>query len=200
MKGGVSATKFADFIFAQQSNFWNGAIANQTLAATDALLAQMVVANKLSTASAFAAGMASPTINMDARISWKYGCSRGVAGTPTFFINGVTLDADPSWSLADWRSVLDPLLQPQPKFIEEPTDVAPVVAPVKPSRRHHHRSQETVDAPAPSKCQQRSQASRVFVSSVADCPPGQPVCNYLPGKSECCFAGEMCIPNVGCRC
>ena len=33
-----------------------------------------------------------------------------MAGTPTFFINGVTIDASPSWTLADWKSIIDPIL------------------------------------------------------------------------------------------
>jgi len=32
------------------------------------------------------------------------------------------------------------------------------------------------------------------------CPKGEPRCEYLPGKVECCFPGESCIPKVGCRC
>jgi len=32
------------------------------------------------------------------------------------------------------------------------------------------------------------------------CPNGQTLCVYAKGKSECCLAGESCIPNVGCRC
>lgn len=34
----------------------------------------------------------------------------GVLGTPTFFINGVTVSVDPTWTLADWKSVIDPIL------------------------------------------------------------------------------------------
>lgn len=34
----------------------------------------------------------------------------GVAGTPTFFINGVFVDASPSWSVNDWESVINPIL------------------------------------------------------------------------------------------
>ena len=34
----------------------------------------------------------------------------GVVGTPTFFINGVFVDATSSWSLKDWQSVIDPIL------------------------------------------------------------------------------------------
>ncbi len=78
----------------------------------------------------------------------------GVAGTPTFFINGVTNSDSSSWSLDDWKSVIDPIL-----------------------------------------------ASNEQVSSqIKDCPAGQKECTYAPHKTQCCLAGESCIPNVGCRC
>jgi hypothetical protein len=32
------------------------------------------------------------------------------------------------------------------------------------------------------------------------CADDKDLCEYAEGKSECCTAGEMCIPNVGCRC
>ncbi len=34
----------------------------------------------------------------------------GASGTPTFLINGVATSADASWTLADWKSVIDPIL------------------------------------------------------------------------------------------
>ena len=77
-----------------------------------------------------------------------------MAGTPTFLINGVSISASPTWSLADWKSVIDPIL----------------------ASNENHSSQ------------------------IRDCPPGQKQCNYAPHKTECCLAGENCIPNVGCRC
>jgi len=186
VNGGADPTAVLDFFFAQQSNFWNNALDNATYTQVQAQLGEMLVLNKLTTAAAFVKGMADPYVNNDARISWKYGCSRTVSGTPTFFVNGVFLNADPTWTLADWRSVLDPLLQAQPT-----TAVAAVEEPAEAVPHHRHRH---------SKCSQRSAASRVFVEQVTDCPAGEPACTYLPGKTECCFAGEMCIPNVGCRC
>ena len=51
------------------------------------------------------------------RASWKYGASRGVTGTPTFLLNGVTVaDATPSWTLDDWTKVIDPLLLKAPAY------------------------------------------------------------------------------------
>jgi hypothetical protein len=34
-----------------------------------------------------------------------------VSGTPTFMLNDVRVDADPSWTLAQWKQVIDQLLQ-----------------------------------------------------------------------------------------
>ena len=41
----------------------------------------------------------------------------GISGTPTYLINDVIVDADPTWTVADWQKVIDPLLQ-QPSLDE----------------------------------------------------------------------------------
>lgn len=43
-------------------------------------------------------------------------------------------------------------------------------------------------------------SNNVLSTFDGDCPSGQVQCNYAPHKSQCCLAGERCIPNVGCRC
>lgn len=49
----------------------------------------------------------------------QYGCSRGVVGTPTYLVNGVTVGgADESWSVNEWVKVFDPLVK-SPGFILE---------------------------------------------------------------------------------
>lgn len=45
----------------------------------------------------------------DTRVAWKYGCSRTVSGTPFFFVNGVYVNNDPSWTVEDWKKLLNPL-------------------------------------------------------------------------------------------
>jgi len=45
-----------------------------------------------------------------------------------------------------------------------------------------------------------SDLARHPVSQNTTCPPGETLCQYLPGQYECCFPGEFCIPNVGCTC
>ena len=57
-------------------------------------------------------GLKSKEVDGQTRVSWKYGCSRGVASTPTFFINGVTVNASPSWTVKDWSQLIDSILSP----------------------------------------------------------------------------------------
>ncbi|WAR03467.1 hypothetical protein MAR_010025 [Mya arenaria] len=45
-----------------------------------------------------------------ARTAWKYSASRGIASTPTFLLNDVEVAADPTWTMAEWRQVIDPLV------------------------------------------------------------------------------------------
>ena len=101
-----------ELVFKNQDDFGNDATANMSRAEVVGGMATMAM-NKLGVASStFLNGMAhSNTYDNAARQSWKYGCSRGVAGTPTFFINGVRVaDAQPTWTAADWQKVIDPLL------------------------------------------------------------------------------------------
>ena len=53
------------------------------------------------------------------RGSWKYGTSRGVSGTPAFFVNGVAVPGftgeTPAgdyayWNETQWKQLIDPLL------------------------------------------------------------------------------------------
>ncbi|XP_044173789.1 uncharacterized protein LOC122957631 [Acropora millepora] len=56
-------------------------------------------------------GLSNTDYYQDTRISWKYGCSRTVSGTPFFFLNDIFVtEATPSWSVGDWKKLIDPLL------------------------------------------------------------------------------------------
>lgn len=44
------------------------------------------------------------------RLDWKYTATRGVAWTPAFMINDVLIQAEPTWTLDDWKKVIDSLL------------------------------------------------------------------------------------------
>lgn len=52
----------------------------------------------------------------DARVSWKYTCTRTMSGTPMYTLNGVPFDAANSeWDFDDWFKVIDPLVQANKK-------------------------------------------------------------------------------------
>jgi protein-disulfide isomerase len=58
----------------------------------------------------FVKAMQNPRFEVDTRVAWKYGCSRAVYGTPTYYLNGVYIPASPAWTTAHWRKLIDPLL------------------------------------------------------------------------------------------
>jgi len=44
-----------------------------------------------------------------ARVQFKYGSTRSVYGTPSFFVNGVQVPDGDSKSFADWKKLFDQL-------------------------------------------------------------------------------------------
>jgi len=169
---------YADMMFDQQSNFWNPINMDNTTTSIINAMSALVESNKILDAATFKAGLLNDTINEDTRISWKYGTSRGVTGTPTFFANGVMISADPSWSLSDWQSLINSIL-----------GINSAEEELKPARNGRHF--------------RAAKSPFTFADTMAanqTCPPKQTPCNYAPKKFECCLAGENCIKNVGCRC
>ncbi|XP_067030421.1 uncharacterized protein [Acropora muricata] len=57
-------------------------------------------------------GLTNSEFDEHTRLSWKYGCSRTVSGTPFFFVNGVFVNqASSTWTVEDWKNLIDPLLK-----------------------------------------------------------------------------------------
>ncbi|PFX31484.1 uncharacterized protein LOC111322105 [Stylophora pistillata] len=57
-------------------------------------------------------GLTNTEYNEHTRISWKFGCSRTVSGTPFFFLNGVFVSqATAAWTVEEWKQLIDPLLK-----------------------------------------------------------------------------------------
>ncbi|CAF0758700.1 unnamed protein product [Adineta ricciae] len=105
-----SIFRYATKIFENQQMWYNDATKSMTMPDVINSLAAFVDKTGLVPKDKFLNGMNSADINDKTRISWKYACSRGVVGTPSFFINGVMTGASSAWSLADWKSVIDPIL------------------------------------------------------------------------------------------
>eukprot|EP00268_Persea_americana_P051209 TRINITY_DN5635_c0_g1_i4.p1 TRINITY_DN5635_c0_g1~~TRINITY_DN5635_c0_g1_i4.p1 ORF type:complete len:284 (+),score=37.50 TRINITY_DN5635_c0_g1_i4:32-883(+) len=77
----------------------------------DRMVKLVVEAVGNSSLSAIESGFEDAKTDFATRISFKYGCSRGVTGTPYFFVNGFPLPVSGSALNYDkWRSILDPLL------------------------------------------------------------------------------------------
>lgn len=110
LQGAPAVWKWIDAVFANQESFGYDYSINATRAQLNAKFGQLYATTFGASASAFVNAYADPTLNNNARISWKYGCSRGVSGTPFFFVNGVLTDASADWSLSQWQALIDPLL------------------------------------------------------------------------------------------
>jgi hypothetical protein len=99
--------KWFDLYFEAQDNFTN--IATKSLSGDQVIQNMGILAqNNLGIDyDRFLQGIQYGT-NSDAesRIGWKYGCSRGVSGTPFFFVNGVYVTNDPGWTKQDWENLL----------------------------------------------------------------------------------------------
>ncbi|KAM0938697.1 putative thioredoxin-like protein [Dioscorea sansibarensis] len=102
-----------DLFFKFQNNYYNGPTYNMSKSSIVNDMANLAVTtigkDKLpEVLSAFK----DDKINTATRISFKYGCSRGVTGTPFFFVNGFALqDFGTTLNYTDWRNIIDPLVE-----------------------------------------------------------------------------------------
>ncbi|CAH3155639.1 unnamed protein product [Pocillopora meandrina] len=57
-------------------------------------------------------GLRSHDIESEARMAWKFACSKAVMGTPTFFLNDVFIgvDASSNWGEKQWNGMIDKIL------------------------------------------------------------------------------------------
>ncbi|KAJ4800645.1 Thioredoxin superfamily protein [Rhynchospora pubera] len=99
-----------ELFFKTQEKYYNRPtywIPRASIVADMTKLALTVVGESFSTA--FHSGFNDSSTDQAARISFKYGCSRGVAGTPSFFVNGMPL-SNSTVDYNTWKSIVDPLL------------------------------------------------------------------------------------------
>ncbi|OAY77814.1 hypothetical protein ACMD2_03165 [Ananas comosus] len=104
-----------ELFFKNQENYYNGPTTNMSRAAITedmSKLAVRVVGNSL--LADFMSGFQDSATDQAARVSFKYGCSRGVSGAPFFFVNGFVLpDAGSPLDYDTWEGILEPLLETQ---------------------------------------------------------------------------------------
>eukprot|EP01016_Furgasonia_blochmanni_P044451 TRINITY_DN6173_c0_g1_i11.p1 TRINITY_DN6173_c0_g1~~TRINITY_DN6173_c0_g1_i11.p1 ORF type:complete len:318 (+),score=30.50 TRINITY_DN6173_c0_g1_i11:71-1024(+) len=99
---------FMNYFFPIQDKFYG----DPTTSLTDAQILNMIAdvvhghfGQKLDTMS-FIQRYHERTYDLEARSSWKYGCSRGISGTPISLANGVVIDGAQSFTLDDWLTFL----------------------------------------------------------------------------------------------
>ncbi len=101
--------------FPNQSNFTNAEtddMTQQDVIQAMGRMAELATKGAVST-SDFVNGLSyGNEFDAGCRTSWKYGCSRGVTGTPVWLVNGVQVGADPLWTLKQWIALLDPVISP----------------------------------------------------------------------------------------
>ncbi|KAF8410381.1 hypothetical protein HHK36_002909 [Tetracentron sinense] len=74
-----------------------------------------------SSLSAVESGFNDRQTDLTTRVSFKYGCSRGVLGTPYFFVNGFSLpNPGSAIDYKGWRAIIDPLVGTKDQKREEP--------------------------------------------------------------------------------
>ncbi|VAH41233.1 unnamed protein product [Triticum turgidum subsp. durum] len=99
--------------FKYQEGYYNTPTYTKTRAAVVAKIANNLVAPVIGEANlaAYRAGFNDSRSDQAARISFKFGCARGVTGTPYYFVNGIPLvDLDFPLDYDKWVSTLDPLV------------------------------------------------------------------------------------------
>jgi len=90
-----------------QEDWGNGATSNMSFNDVVALMGKAAEAECSLPAAQFVDGINDGNLNEDTRVSWKFGCTRGVAGTPTFFLNGVELGPNAgSQTASQWVALL----------------------------------------------------------------------------------------------
>lgn len=92
-----------DAWFVHQSDYWNAAVIDKSFRSTISSIGSFV--QQYTGVGDVATHIMESDYDRVTRISWKFGCARGVSGTPTFFVNGVRVGADSSWTEQDWYNV-----------------------------------------------------------------------------------------------
>lgn len=106
--GEILALNYIRFIFENQDNYSNSNLSNLTIHQIDDLISGDVSKwfDQTIEKTELLKALQNATYNEEARISWKFGCQRSVAGTPTHFVNGIRLNDSWEFEYNDWVEFL----------------------------------------------------------------------------------------------
>ncbi|KAJ4962766.1 hypothetical protein NE237_022705 [Protea cynaroides] len=104
-----------ELFFKHQEKFYNQQTHNMSRASVvDHIVRFVTKAVGDDLLSAVESGFNDRNSDFATRVSFKYGCSRGVIGTPYFIVNGFPLpNAGSAVDYKGWRSIIDPLINKQ---------------------------------------------------------------------------------------
>ncbi|KAM7518141.1 hypothetical protein LguiB_017103 [Lonicera macranthoides] len=104
-----------EFFFTHQEKFYNQQTINMSRSSIVNYVTKFAsYAVGSSYCSAIESGFKDRQTDLTTRVSFKYGCSRGVYGTPFFLVNGFPLpDAGSAINYEGWRRIIDPLVGKQ---------------------------------------------------------------------------------------
>lgn len=141
-----------------------------------------------------------------ARVSWKYTCTRGMSGTPMYTLNGVPINADALWTVEKWKKLLDPLIKGNrakwyglPVYNQHVNDMmednGKPKAPPKPCG--HPLEAVAFQVSAKREDVHIHEPQMLLASVCVDTPGGRP-CEYTKGVAQCCIGHDICVMNTGC--
>ncbi|WP_299264696.1 thioredoxin domain-containing protein [uncultured Psychrosphaera sp.] len=103
---------FASFVYDRQTQFYNGVFLNKTHNDLIQLVADFAQEHANVDREAFIKRMQDNDIYIKARTPIRYAATKAVWATPTLFINNADdVAVDHKSDLAQWQSLIDPLLQ-----------------------------------------------------------------------------------------
>ncbi|XP_051189250.1 uncharacterized protein [Lolium perenne] len=108
-----------ELFFKNQGKFSNSATSSVSSTAVTGAISMMAAEAVGNSVSEFQSGFSDSRSDSAARVSFKYGCTRGVAGAPFFFVNGfLQPGAGSPIDYDTWTSILDPLVGRQGQKVE----------------------------------------------------------------------------------
>ncbi|CAL5087079.1 unnamed protein product [Urochloa decumbens] len=113
-----------ELFFKNQEKFYNAATSSLSSPAVAAEMSKMAAQTVGNSVSEFLSGFSDRRTDSAARVSFKYGCTRGVFGAPFFFVNGFLQPGGGSpIDFNTWIGILDPLVSQQGERIEMFTSI-----------------------------------------------------------------------------
>ncbi|PUZ71761.1 hypothetical protein GQ55_2G340100 [Panicum hallii var. hallii] len=113
-----------ELFFKNQEKFYNSATSSLSSPAVAVEMSKMAAQAVGNSVSEFLQGFSDRRTDSAARVSFKYGCTRGVFGAPFFFVNGFLQPGGGSpIDYSTWIGILDPLVSQQGERIEMFTSI-----------------------------------------------------------------------------